>query len=266
MFFLTDFDTNLMEKIEMENAAGQIARKIVSIRFSPGGFSFHLLTEAGIRAGEHTWKIKKESRKDMAIENALHEAGLLNGKERFDAVYLFPETERSVLVPDACFEPETAVNYLLVNGFTLETEETAIVSTSVEGVRAVMALSRETATCFGTLFPGIRYFSPLQLLAAAPESGTTRLLMLRSNIAIAAFSNSLQYAETLPYPSVADALYYLNRLPSELQKNRIVASGLEKSDLKILRRYHKVEEEDFVTLLSRFDAILGEKEHADHQR
>ena len=260
-----------MEKTELKketgnNTAEQAARKVLSIRFSPGGFSYHLLTATGIRAGERAWKIKKAGGEGWAVENALSEAGLSGGSETFDTVYLFPETERSILIPDACFEPETATNYLSVNGFDLTEEETTIVSTPVEGIYAVMALPRETVACLDALFPGAHYFSPLQLFAAVPESDTNRLLMLRGNLAVAAFSNSLQYAEILPCSSVADTLYYLNRLPSGLQKNRIVVSGVEKSDFKILRRYHKVEVEDFVALLSRFDAILGEKENADRQR
>jgi len=262
-----------MEKTELKketgnNSAGKTAREILSIRFSPNGFSFHALTAMGIRAGEQVRKIKKEGGRGegKAIERALDEAGLFDRIATWDAVYLFPETERSLLVPDACLKQGMEINYLSVNVFDLKEEETAIVSAPVDAIRAIMALPCETVACLETLFPNARYFSPLQLFFAAPEPCTTRLLMLRGKTVIAAFSNSLQYAEILPCSSVADLLYCLNRLPSELQRNRVVVSNVGKSDLKILHRYHKIEVEDFVTLLSRFDTILGAREDADYQR
>lgn len=220
------------------NNAGTVL-KILSIRLSPDGLSFTEGTESdGFRTGQYTFE--KGDGLLPGLEAYLSGEQFPQGP--YDRVCLFPETDRTVLLPEALWREDMAEDYLRTNSLEMRPDERILISAPLKGTRAVILSPREITEMLERKFPGLLSLSPLQTTYAAGEKHTMTLLLSTSLVHLSWFGEKPEYAETLCYGTPADMLYYLNRLSADFDLSRAtlrIAGHKDDTLTRLLKRYYK---------------------------
>ena len=126
-------------------------------------------------------------------------------------------TARTLLVPEALFDPQHAATLLAADGKRLQTGEVTVHSAPHNGVVAVMAVPAQALQQLRQQFDAdtvLTYTTPL-LPDIHPKKPTVLLRRTGSYLYIKVYNPSLQLAEVLPAPTDADILYAVERLDSQ---------------------------------------------------
>lgn len=208
--------------------------KILSIRLSPDGLSFSVISPSGKDGGEVRIEL------DHSAGSMTDAVGvILESREEFSegysSVQIFLDTVDTVYVPAEVVDEgqEPSVVWLNRAGVYPTETQKIIVSPAVGEVCAVMAFDGGAIDRLKAKFGGrAAFFSPLQenieMKGRLDMGGGCYIVNItEDNFYLTAFdaAGQLYIAEVYPYASGADIVYYLHRI-----------SGIAPGDRKALRR------------------------------
>lgn len=216
-------------------------KSILSIRLSPDGFYFKVIrngkTEAGGSCLFDTYKGQPENKGNEIVSpaeslsaDAQKLSGYIKENELFNweyaEVWFVVDTSKAVLFP----EGEGIDTDMLFEecGMPISGNEIPVVSRSINGIGAVIAIDRSLHTLLTGLFRDANIVHPLLGLTEPVKKNRLKLYITAANIHMTLMSGSgLGRAEAVPYKGQEDVIYFAQQVISGGRKVKVQLYGEE---------------------------------------
>lgn len=136
-----------------------------------------------------------------------------NGKPDFDGIYVYPDTIKTILVPEEVYLPGTENSYVDLHNYSVEAEEQIDVSKPLCGTVAVMVSSEVTLRMLGESLGefAVASLSQYNLLTAEATGGSSKYK--ERNKVVVYLSGSLMYISVFASEASGAGLIYNSIMP-----------------------------------------------------
>lgn len=190
--------------------------KILSIRLSLNGLYFSVAEENQIikHGSDETSSANGIGNDAQRLRQLLADNELTD--TLYDAVEIALDTEKMVLIPSEAFSADLAPSYLKINGHELSENERAVCSHEVQQIVAAMAWDSIVIDMLTEVFgQQLRFSSPILNSIARQQSNSIEITKFGDRLYVTLHNSSLEFAECLPYSTIADTLYYIETLKKQ---------------------------------------------------
>lgn len=158
-------------------------------------------------------------------------------------VKVWLDTIKVVLVPTESFSDDLAESYLKINGHQIADNESVVISEPVGNLLAIISFDRKAIDDLKAQHGNkVQFYSMLHPSLERARENSIEITRHDNRLYLTLYNKVLEYAESLPYSSIADLLYYIENLKSTfgLDKREIYVYGDESKQISaLLKRYYK---------------------------